>query len=101
MSLIGYERETIINYNDLEQTASVYTCNTALKKKLSKLYEEYPEQTQKIRENEDSVEYIIPKKWVKISPPRKVSDETKEAAKKRLQEYWDNKKASDIENLTV
>lgn len=43
MDLTAYERETIIGYNEAEQTASVYTHNKALRRTLDKLAQERPE----------------------------------------------------------
>ena len=43
MELSFYERETIINYNEGEPTASVYTHNKALRRTLDKLAQERPE----------------------------------------------------------
>ena len=42
MDLTAYERETIINYNEAEQTASVYTHNKTLRRTLDKLAQERP-----------------------------------------------------------
>lgn len=38
-----YERETIINFNEAEDVASIYTFNTSLKKRLSNYSKEYPD----------------------------------------------------------
>ena len=43
MNLSLFERETIIGYNEAEQTASVYTHNKALRRTLDKLAQERPE----------------------------------------------------------
>ena len=43
MELTPYEKETILLFNEGEDTASVYTHNTRLIKKLKKLSEKYPD----------------------------------------------------------
>lgn len=43
MKLSKYERETIINFNEGGQEASIYTHNTKLKKRLQKFSQQYPE----------------------------------------------------------
>ena len=43
MNLSLYEQETIINYNEAEKTAGVYTHNKALRCKLERLAQEHPE----------------------------------------------------------
>lgn len=79
--LTSYELETIINYNEEEKTSSVYTYNKALIKKLDNYCLKFPNLF--IFEKQDyygkhlSKSYIIPKKQVKITAPRILSEETK------------------------
>lgn len=42
MSISRLEQETIINFNEAEPTASIYTHNGALKRRLEKLAKERP-----------------------------------------------------------
>ena len=44
MNLSLYEQETIINYNEEEATASIYTHNRALIRKLDKFAQERPQE---------------------------------------------------------
>ena len=80
-----YERETIINFNEAEPTASVYTFNRSLQSKLNKLLSFNPDISLKYSD-EERAEYIVPKKWIKVSPPRQVNltDEQRAAAAERL-----------------
>lgn len=75
--LTRYEQETIINFNEGEETASIYTHNKALRRKLEKLAQERPEDCRlfKVSHGDQAVEYYIPKSWVKITPTRILSDE--------------------------
>ena len=68
MELSLYERETIINYNEGEPTASIYTHNKALRRTLDKLAQERPEDCRIDRVSHEgyATDYIIPKVWVKI-----------------------------------
>lgn len=90
MTLSRYEQETIINFNEGEDTASVYTHNKALRRKLEKLAQERPEDCRlfKVSHENQAVEYYIPKRWVKVTPTRILSEERRgemaEAAKKRF-----------------
>lgn len=78
------EQETIIIFNEQDKTASVSTYNVALYRKLERLYQERPDECVK-RERQNGIdEYIVPKKWIKISPPKKLSDEVKAKAAERL-----------------
>ena len=83
MELSLYERETIINYNEGEPTASVYTHNRALRRTLDKLAQERPEDCRVDKESHEgaAADYIIPKAWVKIRPPRIASEAQKAASR--------------------
>ena len=43
MNLTRYEQETIINFNEEEKTASVYTHNGTMRRRLEQLAQERPE----------------------------------------------------------
>lgn len=92
---VGLERETLINYNETEKTASIYTCNKGLQNKLRRLAEERPEECVIVEEFpiDKAVEFSVPKKWVKVSPPRFVSDAQKAAARERLNAYHASQKS--------
>jgi len=79
--LTRYEMETIINFNEEEATASVYTHNKALRHKLEQLAQERPDDCKlfKVSHEDQAVEYYIPKSWVKINPTRILSDEQRAA----------------------
>ena len=69
--LSGVERETIFLFNEAESTASVYTFNAALQKQLLEQYKLHPEQvTVTYQGGFGAMDFQIPKKWVKIVPPR-------------------------------
>lgn len=81
---IKIERETIIVYNEEEKTADVYTCNKALRRRLDQLLKTKEDEMILVREDDISATYIVPKKWIKVSPPRQMSEEAIEAARNRL-----------------
>lgn len=90
ISLSRYEQETIINFNEEESTAQVYTFNRSLQSKLRKLSEERPEECRLDSEERNpdngSAAFIVPKCWIKVSPPRTVtrSEEQIEAMRERM-----------------
>ena len=45
--LSKYEKETIINWNEAENLASVYTFNASLKRRLAEFSRKYPQKNQK------------------------------------------------------
>ena len=84
MELSRYEQETIINYNEDEKTAAVYTHNKSLRRKLERLQQERPEECRFDKESRggSAVEYIIPKAWVRITPSRIMSEAQRVALEK-------------------
>lgn len=87
MELSRYEKETIINFNEADGFAIVYTYNVKLLKQLSGLESRSPD-CRVITSGEDFCEYKVPKSWIKIRPPRQYSEEQKaimaERAKKNF-----------------
>lgn len=77
MKLSRYEQETILLYNEAEETAQVYTYDTKLIKKLLRLSVKYPNQI--ICKNER--QFTIPKSCVSVREP--YSEERREAARER------------------
>ena len=61
MNLTKYEQETIINYNNEEKTASIFTYDKLLIRKLDKRLAEMSDM-KLIRRGEDFAEYSLPKK---------------------------------------
>lgn len=88
MNLTRYEQETIINFNEAETTASVYTHNGALRRRLEQLAQDRPEDCRFVKTSHDgkAVEYTIPKRWLKINPPRSATPLTEEQKQKRREQ---------------
>ena len=78
MKLSNYEKETIINYSEGDKTASIYTHNETLKSQLSELCYKYPETVSLTADNGMALTFELPKKWIKIKPPRILSNKQKE-----------------------
>lgn len=77
-NLTSYEQETIINFNEEEKTAAVYTYNKATIKMLDKCCLDYPDMFVLLKADvygkHISKSYVIPKKYVKIRKPKILSD---------------------------
>ena len=86
----GYERETIINFNEAEDTASVYTHNSRLINRLDVLSSEN-QAVACVREADGMREYLIPKTWVKVLPPRQLSAETRAKLSENAKARFHNK----------
>lgn len=79
MKLSRIEQETIINFNEAEGAASIYTHNTALKERLLGLCQSYPEQVRQTADNgRGGLTFELPKKWLKVTPPRVLSPAQRE-----------------------
>ena len=81
MELSLYEQESIVSFNEAEKSASVYTHNKALLRKLERLARDRPEECGlvKLSRGGRAADYIVPKAWVKITPPRIASEAQKAA----------------------
>lgn len=92
-----YERETIINFNEEEKTASIYTFNQSLMKKLKKLAQDRPDECLlKLDGPEDAASFLVPKKWVHVKPPAKynLTDEQKQERAERMRKIQQEKRIS-------
>lgn len=75
--LTKYEQETIISFNAGEKIATLYTCDSAVMRKLDTLVTEYPDIYKCIKETDISKTYSMPKQCVNYRKPRRVSEELK------------------------
>ena len=74
MNLSKAERESIFLFNEAEAAASIYTHNAALCRQLSELCSAYPGQVRQTADNGyGGLTFELPKKWLKVSPPRVLS----------------------------
>ena len=79
MKLSRIEQETVINFNEAEGMASIYTHNTALKERLLVLCQSYPEPVRQTADNgRGGLTIELPKKWLKVTPPRVLSPAQRE-----------------------
>ncbi len=68
---------------------------TALKSKLLRLSYKYPEEVKILAENADGSLFAhVPVSYIRISPPRKMSEEQKEAASERFRQMWKGKQGN-------
>ena len=71
MKLTNIEKETIVNFNEAERMASVYTYNRVLQEQLLELCQTYPEQVRQTAANGwGALTFELPKKWLRVTPPR-------------------------------
>ena len=80
------EQETVINFDNELDIASIYTHDSRLIKKLRELRKQYPEQFILEHREHGSVTCTIPKRCVGIRPPYS----EKRRDKKKIKDAWDN-----------
>ena len=84
MQFSRLEQETIINFNAGEETATLYTRDKAIMRKIDALVIEFPEVYRCIKATEYDKTYEMPKSFVSYRKPRKLTDEQREQAKARM-----------------
>ena len=81
MKLSKYEKETIINWNEAENLASVYTFNASLKRRLADFSRKYPLLCRLERSTpEGSVTYVLDKSRLSIRLQPPMSEERRQKA---------------------
>ena len=84
MKLTRYEEETIINFNAGDQTATLYTRDTAVMRKVDALVTEYPDIYKCIGETDIDKTYEMPKSFVSYRKPRRISDERRQQMRNQM-----------------
>lgn len=84
MKLSRYEQETTVNYNAGEQTATLYTRDKAVIRKLDTLVADFPDIYKLTGQDEVSKTYSFPKSYVSYRKPRTVSTEQRERARQMM-----------------
>ncbi len=84
MKLSRYDQETIVNYNAGEQTATVYTRDKTVMRKLDTLVAEFPDTYKLTGQDEVSKTYFFPKSFIGYRKPRAVSTEQRERARQMM-----------------
>lgn len=84
MILTRSEQETIVNYNAADQTATVYTRDRAVMRRLDGLTRDYPDQYRLIDETDIDKTYEMPKSLINYRKPMRLSEGQREAARERM-----------------
>lgn len=88
MTISRYEQETIINFNAAEQTATIYTRDKTIMRRLDALVIEYPDHYRLIGVTDIDKTYEMPKSFVSYRKPRRLSDEQRNAARERMKKLF-------------
>lgn len=81
---ISQRRSLSDSFNEAEPDAVIATYNASLSRKLLGAMDEHPE-IKLVKQNDDGYfEFVVPKKWCKVSIPRVLSDEEKQALREKM-----------------
>ena len=83
-NLTKYEMETVVNYNAGEQTATVYTRDKSVMRRLDQFVADYPDSYKLLNQTDIGRTYSMPKSYVTYRKPRAVSNEQREQARQRM-----------------
>ena len=75
MKITRYEQETIINFNAEEKTATLYTRDPAVMRKVDALVIEFPDTFKCVGETDIDKTYEMPKAVVTYRKPRRITSE--------------------------
>ena len=92
MILSRLEQETIVNYNAAEQTATVYTRDKAVMRRLDALVRDYPDQYRLVGETDIDKTYEMPKALINYRKPMCLSEEQRTAARERMRRHNSHEK---------
>ena len=95
MRLTKYEKETVILFNEAENTASIYTYNTELKKRLTTFAGIYPALCRLEKCNgEGGVTYVMEKSRLSIRLIAPYSEKRRQQARKQVMKHNVNSQVS-------
>lgn len=78
--MVGDLKENAIEFYKGDKRATVSFSQGKYISRIKKLKEKYPDEVEIVAENPDGSLYAhIPTKWVKINPPKEISEEQKQA----------------------
>ena len=89
-------KETAFDYLSCDHHATFSTTEPKWIRKIKSLQQSHPNDIQIIKESKDGILVHIPKSWMKITPPRKMTltDEQRLAAGERMKNARKNKKGA-------
>lgn len=84
MNLTLEERETVILFNEQDDTAECFTCNGKFTRRLIDLARQRPGECSQTKDNgHGGRTFTFPKAWVRVNPPRAAAPLSEEAKENR------------------
>ena len=84
MKLSREEKETIITFNAKDKNATIYTRDPTVMREVDSLVIGYPDVFKCVAESDIDKTYEMPKTAVSYRKPRRLSEEQREDARKRM-----------------
>lgn len=84
MKLTKEEQETIIRYDQADGRAIIDTYDRTLIRRLDNLILTHEEDIKLVAASDGCATYTVPKRWIKVIAPRKMSEEDKEKLRERV-----------------
>ena len=98
MSISRIEQETVILFNEAEASASVYTYNGALNRKLTGLCHTPPTEARLTKDDgHGGLTFEVPKRWVKVNAGPVYTEEQRQAMKERARAISTSKSSTAVE----
>lgn len=86
--MVGDLKENAIEFYKGDKRATVSFSQGKYISRIKKLKERFPDEVEIVAENPDGSLYAhIPTKWIKINPPKEMTDEQREAISERFSKY--------------
>lgn len=97
MTHTKYEQETIITYNNADNTLEFYTYDKKAIRRLLEFCESHPDECYQSKPIRDGAyTFTFPKTWNRVNPPRKISEEQKQKQIANLQRARENREKDNI-----
>ena len=84
IKLTKYEQETVINFNAGDKSASIYTADRAVMRRLDTLVNDYPDTYRLVGQTSYAKRYEVLKECVTYRKPRKLTEYQREQARQRM-----------------
>lgn len=91
MSSDDFGNENVIEWISGDKKASLGLSQKRWVNRLKKLAEAHPESVDIYENTDGSIFAYVPLSWIKVSPPRQMTDEQKQKAGERMRKYNQDK----------
>ncbi len=98
--LTRWEMETTVNFNADEKTATLYTRDKAIMRRLDKRVAKHPEVYKLVSETDIDKIYSFPKRLLNFRAPRTLTDEQRAQIARRLAKSRGNNEPLDEDDLS-